>query len=263
MPDTFTRQDMNPHIPLPPLDPVLYHAHHVLRADDLPFWQSLVREYAGPVLELGCGTGRILLTLESHHLTGLDTDSNMLAYLRNTIAPQGLNSLNIVQADMRTFDLPDRFTLVILSCNTYSTFAAPEREQIALTVRRHLQPGGVFAFSVPNPHLLASLDLIGEFELEDTFQHPHTGHPVEVYSRWERAPETVSFTWRYDQQHPNGNITSFTTSTRHQLDAPEMYLEELQHARLTPIAQYGDYQRTPFDPETSTYLIVLSESQTY
>ncbi|HLF91473.1 MAG TPA: class I SAM-dependent methyltransferase [Anaerolineales bacterium] len=263
MPDTFTRQDMNPHTPPAPLDPTLYHAHHVLRADDLPFWQSLAKEYDGPVLELGCGTGRILLTLtgESRRLTGLDTDPNMLVYLRETIPSQALANVNIIHADMRTFDLPERFALVILPCNTYSTFTAPEREQIARTVRRHLQPGGVFAFSVPNPHLIASLDPIGEFDIEDSFLHPHTGHSVEVFSRWERTPETITFTWRYDQHYLNGNTIPYTTSTCHQLDTPEMYLEELQRANLTPIALYGDYQCTLFDPEESIYLIVLSENR--
>ena len=263
MPDTFTRQDMNSHILSTPLDPTLYHAHHALRADDLPFWQSLAKEYHGPILELGCGTGRILLTLAGtgRRLTGLDTDPNMLAYLRKTIPSQGLDNLSIIQADMRTFDLPKRFALVILPCNTYSTFTAPEREQIAQTVRRHLQPGGIFAFSVPNPHLIASLDPIGEFDLEDAFPHPHTNHPVEVFSRWDRTPETITFTWRYDQHYPNGNIIPHITATCHQLDTPEMYLEELQRANLIPTALYGDYQRTPFDPEESTYLIVLSGNQ--
>jgi len=262
MPDTFTRQDMNPHTPFTPLDPTLYHAHHMLRAEDLSFWQSLAKEYAGPLLELGCGTGRILLTLagSGRRLTGLDTDPNMLAYLREAIPPQGLANLNIILADMRTFDLSEHFTLAILPCNTYSTFTAPEREQIAQAVQRHLQPGGVFAFSVPNPYLIARLDPIGKFDLEDTFPHPHTGHPVEVFSRWDRTPETITFTWRYDQRYPNGNTVSHVTVSCHQLDTPEMYLEELQRASLTPIALYGDYQRNPFDQEESTYLIVLSEN---
>ena len=60
---------------------------------------------------------------------------------------------------MRNFSWQVRFARTILPCNTYSTFPPQEREQIIQTVRRHLQPGGTFAFSMPNPHLLASLDL--------------------------------------------------------------------------------------------------------
>jgi SAM-dependent methyltransferase len=246
-----------------PLDPVLYHAHHILRADDLSFWQTLGEEYGDPILELGCGTGRILLSLASAGkiMTGLDTDPNMLAYLRTAIPSQGLPDITILQADMRTFHLGERFALAILPCNTYSTFPSHEREQIAQAVFRHLHPGGVFALSVPNPLLLASLELVGDFDLEESFPHPQTGHPVEVFSKWERTPAMITFTWQYNHRHPNGNTTTHAI-TSHHLDTPEMYLEELQRAGLTPVELYGDYQRAAFDPEDSTYLIILAQNQT-
>ena len=262
MPDTFKRQDMISTPSLPPLDPTLYHAHHLLRADDLPFWQTLAGEYGDPILELGCGTGRILLPLAGmgYRVTGLDTDPDMLTFLRAAFPAEGLPNLPLHKADMRTFALQERFALALLPCNTYSTFPAHEREQIAQTVRRHLQPGGIFAFSIPNPHLLASLEPVGEDDLEETFLHPLTHYPIEVYSQWERTAEHLTFTWRYDHRYPDENVISQFARTRHHLDSPEMILEELQHAGLTPTALYGDYTRTPFDPEDSTYLIVLSEN---
>jgi SAM-dependent methyltransferase len=260
MPDTFTRQDMTTPTPL---DPTLYHAHHILRADDLPFWHALAEKYKDPILELGCGTGRILLSLAGmgYHLTGLDNDPNMLSYLRGNKSETAIHSINIHQKDMRNFALAERFALTILPWNTYSTFPAHERKLIVQAVRRHLPDGGIFAFSVPNPHLLASLDVLGEFDLEETFPHPNTSHPVEVYSQWQHTPDQITFTWRYDHNYPNGKTDSLTTSTQHYLDAPEMYLEELHDARLIPIAQYGDYDRVPFDPDESTYFIVIAKNQ--
>ncbi|HNB53573.1 MAG TPA: class I SAM-dependent methyltransferase, partial [Anaerolineales bacterium] len=108
----------------PPLDPLLYHAHHLLRADDLPFWQTLAEEYADPVLELGCGTGRILLPLAptGKHLTGLDADPAMLAYFRTALPPHGYANLHLHQGDMRNFHFDQSFNLVLLPCNPYSTF---------------------------------------------------------------------------------------------------------------------------------------------
>ncbi len=255
--------------PFPPLDPILYHAHHLLRADDLPFWQSLAKEFGGPILELGCGTGRILLSLANDDpalsglmTAGLDTDPQMLAFLRASLSPQASPPPTLYQADMRSFQLPDRFALTILPCNTYSTFPAEERIQIAQAVHRHLQPEGLFAVSIPNPDLLASLDEFSDFDLEETFPHPQTGYPVEVFSQWEKTRETLTFHWRYDHLYPNGNTISQLATTTHHLDAPEMYQEELQRAGLIPIALYGDYERNPFDPENSTYLIILAQNQT-
>ena len=250
-------------LPYPPLDPLLYHAHHLLRADDLPFWQTLAEEYADPVLELGCGTGRILLPLAptGKHLTGLDADPAMLAYFRTALPPHGYANLHLHQGDMRNFHFNQSFNLVLLPCNTYSTFPTPERVQIAQGVARHLRPEGLFAVSIPNPEMLSSLEPFSPFEQEDTFPHPETSHPVEVFTQWEKTPELITFTWRYDHRYPNGNTVSQMAVVQHHLDSPEMYLEELQQAGLIPVAQFGDYQRTPFDPDESTYLIVIAQKQ--
>jgi SAM-dependent methyltransferase len=43
--------------------PPLYATHHDRNQEDLPFWLSLAEKYRGPVLELGCGTGRVLIPL--------------------------------------------------------------------------------------------------------------------------------------------------------------------------------------------------------
>ncbi|GAB4579364.1 MAG: class I SAM-dependent methyltransferase [Anaerolineales bacterium] len=247
----------------PPLAPSLYHAHHLLRADDLPFWQSLANEYGAPLLELGCGTGRLLLPLAQHlhPLTGLDADPQMLAYLRASLPPTGYPHLQLHQADMRAFHLPERFKLVILPCNTYSTFPGPEREQIAQSVVRHLHPGGMFALSIPNPQLLASLEPFSPFEQEETFPHPETSAPVEVFSQWEKTAEIITFTWRYDHKLPNSSTHSQFAITHHHLDTPEMYLDELQRAGLIPLQTFGDYHRTPFDPDESAYFIILAQKQ--
>lgn len=245
---------------LVPLEPLLYHTHHLLRADDLPFWQSLADEYDDPILELGCGTGRILLPLAQRGKTliGLDADPDMLAFLRANLPPLEAPRLTLYPMDMRTFHLPERLGLMILPCNTYSTFPSQERAQIAQAVVRHLLPGGLFALSMPNPEMLASLEPFSAFELEDSFPHPQTGHPVEVFSQWEKTPETITFTWRYEHKSPDGAAAQWAT-TRHFLDSSEMVLEELQQAGLHPIHIFGDYQRTPFDPDEATYLIILAQ----
>jgi ubiquinone/menaquinone biosynthesis C-methylase UbiE len=43
--------------------PQLYHIHHNAHTEDLPFWLKLAQQQGGPVLELGCGTGRVLIPL--------------------------------------------------------------------------------------------------------------------------------------------------------------------------------------------------------
>src|SRR5215470_962310 len=80
---------------------------------DAEFYRDLARETGGPVLELGCGTGRVLLPIaqEGMACTGLDLSPAMLAALRRKNPPP---TLRLVEAPMQDFDLgPDRFRLVL------------------------------------------------------------------------------------------------------------------------------------------------------
>ena len=56
--------------------PQLYHAHHNRSLEDLPFWLELAAQAGDPILELGCGTGRVLIPLAQagYHTIGLDND---------------------------------------------------------------------------------------------------------------------------------------------------------------------------------------------
>ena len=60
--------------------PLLYHAHHNRYKEDLPFWLELAARHGDPVLELGCGSGRVLLALaqDGYQVYGLDNDPGML-----------------------------------------------------------------------------------------------------------------------------------------------------------------------------------------
>ena len=54
----------------------LYHAHHSRNLEDLPFWQELARQQGSPILELGCGSGRVLLPLAraGYNVVGLERE---------------------------------------------------------------------------------------------------------------------------------------------------------------------------------------------
>ena len=74
----------------------------------------------GPILELGCGTGRIFqpLAQEGLPMIGLDLDDEMLAHLHKN---SSLAQPAVFQADMAAFRLARHSTLIILPCNTFST----------------------------------------------------------------------------------------------------------------------------------------------
>src|SRR5215218_8149650 len=79
------------------------------------FYRDLARKTGGPILELACGTGRLTIPLarDGHEVVGLDASRTMLRAARAKAEAEDLD-IAFVQADMRSFDLGQRFPLIIL-----------------------------------------------------------------------------------------------------------------------------------------------------
>src|SRR5262245_24052186 len=84
------------------------------------FYTSLARQAEGPVLDIACGTGRILLPcLEAGvDIEGLDLYQGMLDRLRNKAAGLGLEQ-RLHLADMRDFHLRRKFALTMIPFNAF------------------------------------------------------------------------------------------------------------------------------------------------
>jgi SAM-dependent methyltransferase len=239
--------------------PQLYHAHHNQHLEDLPFWLDLAAQTGDPVLELGCGTGRVLIPLAraGHHVTGVDHDPAMLKFLLANIGSQFDPTPLLVVADISRFHLVAQFTLVILPCNTFSTLGEDKRLACLECVREHLKSGGLFAVSIPNPELMKGLPEQAEVELEDEFIHPQTGCPVQVSSSWQRTEHNFNVTWFYDQLLPDGKVERLTVETVHQMIPPDAYLDEIRRTGMKVTATYGDFDRSKYLRD-SPYLICLA-----
>jgi SAM-dependent methyltransferase len=239
---------------------MLYHTHSQQHLEDLPFWMALAAQYSGRLLELGCGTGRVLVPLAQagHAITGLDIDGRMLRFLSTRLDPGLVTRVSLLQADLSAFHLAERFTSIFSPCNTWSTLPAATRQDALVCIREHLSPGGCFAASLPNPVVLRSLPARSEPEFEESFAHPRHGYPVQVSSSWQRTRRHFIVTWDYDVLKPDGNVERLTFRARHQLDPTNQYLAELKSAGLALRGLFGNYDRSPYTPEAD-FLILLAE----
>jgi SAM-dependent methyltransferase len=117
-----------------------YHA-------DVDLWLRLAREAAGPVLDVGAGTGRIALRLAGagHDVTALDRDEELLASLAERAGDAGLEVETVV-ADATGFDLPRRFALIAVPMQTLQLL--DDRGGFFASAVRALQPGGLVAVAI-------------------------------------------------------------------------------------------------------------------
>jgi len=240
-------------------DPLIYHLHHAGEIEDVHFWIELAKLQQGSILELGCGTGRLVVPLaeDGCQVIGLDINFERLTFLREQLVPQLSGLIDIFQADMSAFHLDQKFSLVYLACNTLSTIQKDIRQQVYFRILDHLTENGVFAASVPNPVQLEGLPESSESILEEVFIHPITGDPIQVSSQWEKFDNRIIFRWHYDQLLPDGQVERNTIETRHIIESPEEILNDLRAADLIPLEIFGNFDKSAYDAN-SPYLIFLA-----
>jgi SAM-dependent methyltransferase len=117
---------------------------------DLELWEELAVGVDGPVLELGCGIGRVALHLarRGHEVVGLDNDAAMVAELRDRARTEGV-ALRAETADAADFRLAERFGLVLAPMQVIQLLPGQQARLSCLrSVARHLQPSGLAAFAL-------------------------------------------------------------------------------------------------------------------
>jgi SAM-dependent methyltransferase len=129
---------------------------------DLDLWRTLARERGGPILDVGCGTGRVALELAAagHEVVGIDADAALVAALNERAGAARLSASAVI-ADARSFTVaragqrgsaPGRFPLAILPMQVAQLLDGPAgRAAMLSTVARHLAPRGLVAVALADP----------------------------------------------------------------------------------------------------------------
>jgi SAM-dependent methyltransferase len=119
-------------------------------AADLPLWEELASEAGGPILELGCGTGRVALHLarRGHEVTGLDVDPALVAALNERAGTDDLPA-HAELGDATDFSLGRSFPLVVAPMLLIQLLEGPAARRSCLrSIAGHLQQSGLAAIAV-------------------------------------------------------------------------------------------------------------------
>ena len=224
------------------------------------FYVALARQAKGPVLDIACGTGRILLPClqAGVDIEGLDLFEPMLQTLRDKAAALNL-SPRLHQSDMSEFSLPRRYALVMIPFNAFIHNMTQAAQISCLQrCREHLLTGGALVFDTFFP----SLEIIGTPQntrvLEGELPHPQTGRLMRLYDTrtFDRVAQVQHSLNEIELLDADGNVQTIhrsADSTRY------IYKHEMELLlRVAGFARweiYGDFDRRPLTRENDAMVV--------
>jgi ubiquinone/menaquinone biosynthesis C-methylase UbiE len=245
-----------------------YDSEHAHFSQDLDMYRNFAElsgGTSGTVLELACGSGRVLLPLarEGYKLAGVDTSAYMLDLARQRLQEERLATrCTLVQQDMTALHLGRTFNMAFIALGSFAHVTERKQQQQALAaIRAHLSTGAIFILDLSNADAHYMESTSGQVLHQGTWQRDDgtlLTHFVSAASS--QAQHLLELTHFYDQ-HRQGGAVQRTVVTTH------VYLFEraetellLEQAGFVNKEVYGDYELSPYQLE-SPRMIFIAEAK--
>jgi SAM-dependent methyltransferase len=235
------------------------------RKQDLAFYLETAAASRGPVLELGCGTGRIAIPIAESGLrvSGLDISRKMLERAeqkRSALAPERRDLLRLMHGDMTSFELRERFPLIIIPFRPFQHLLSVAAQLRCLNcARRHLADGGRLvmdffqtdAARMHDPKFLEA-HFVAEYEMP-------AARKVRLFERiaaFHRAEQGNDVEMAFEVTEPGGHVDRhvFAFTFRY------FFRYEVEHllARcgFRLVETFGDFDRSPLQDDSPEMIFV-------
>jgi SAM-dependent methyltransferase len=243
----------------------LYDLEHLPYDDDVEFYGSFIEAAGDPVLELACGSGRLLAPIAraGFRVTGVDRSAAMLARAESLLSEQGLADKVILhEASMEdAASAPGGpFGVVIIALNSLMHVTSQSEQRACLqSCHAALDPRGQLLIDLlnPTPETLRGFD---HSHGHDGIWHRPDGVRVDKFSsrRVFPANQQIETQLWYDLTAPDGSVKRVATSyMMRYVHRAELELM-LELAGFPEWQVYGSYELDPFT-DLSERLIVAAE----
>lgn len=232
---------------------------------DASFYVDLAKQVGGPVLEIGCGTGRVLLPTARAgiQIHGLDNSRPMLDVLQGKAGRESADvqkRITLHSGDMRDFRLNRTFSLVTSPFRPMQhIFTVADQVAALKSAAAHVAKEGILAFDVFFPKFERLPSGIGEEQLETEWS-PASETIIRRYYRkdaLDKINHSLSLTFIF-RTYRNGELI------REESEPLKMSFYTYPHLRalflmaeLEPIAEYGSFARTPLDDKAEEMIFLL------
>lgn len=229
---------------------------------DIAYYTGLAQKCGGPVLELGCGTGRCSLAIARAgiEVTGLDLSPEMLRRAREKAVEMGVQDrIRWVEGSMSEFDLKRSFPLIIIPYRSFLHLMTVKEQMSALAaIRRHLEEDGLLAFNIFVPKVSAMVEQDRRMAHRGSFPVPGTDHCVEVcdwteFDHFLQRVRVIRYMERFDGE--GRSLERLRTVFWFRYIYPVELFHLLRLAGFRVVNRYGDFKGRPFDRQSAELIV--------
>jgi ubiquinone/menaquinone biosynthesis C-methylase UbiE len=234
---------------------------------DIPFYLEYAKRHGSPILEIACGTGRVLMPLAEagYEVWGIDLSPSMLAKARqnaSVLPVEVTERVHLVQADMRDFQLDLQFPLVLVPFRSFLVLLTVDDQIRTLNnARRYMKEGGILVIDlfVPKYDALAQ----GQRQATKKIVNPENKHVL--YRRedttYEHVSQLIKANYTFEEYNEESNLVlSFqgTLKLRYIFRYEMEHLLSLSGFKLEAV--YGTFDKKTYDCQSGEMIFVANKA---
>lgn len=239
-----------------------YDIEHAHFSEDLDMYRNFAELCSSAILELACGSGRVLLPLarEGYEVTGVDTSASMLNLARQRLQAAGIAArCTLIQQDICTLHLGQKFRMAFIALGSFAHIISRKAQQQALAaVRAHLNPGSTFIVDISNADARYMEDLSGHVLHQGTWRRDDgtmLTHFISPASSLDK--HLLELTHFYDSHNQEGSVQRTVARTYLYLFERSEIEVLLEQAGFVIKDVYGDYDLGPYHLESPRMILIV------
>jgi SAM-dependent methyltransferase len=221
---------------------------------DIPLWLEYAEKCGSPILELACGTGRVLLPLAQagFKVTGVDISEKMLEKAKEKIKKETTEiqeKITLVRESMANFDLKEKFSLVLIIFNSFQFLLTEEDQDSCLRcIYRHLKPNGKLIISVFNPDLSRQEGILRKDGDKPILDYPEKGESTEIfnYQFFDQEKQITDVRFIIDTVKSNNVLERRTLDFKLRYFFPKEFERMLNSNGFEAEELFGNYDKSVF-----------------
>ena len=238
-----------------------YDIEHAHFDEDVNLYMNFAELCGGPLLELACGSGRLLVPLacEGYELTGVDSSKSMLNLAHHALEQAGVaEQCTLVQENMSTVHLGQKFRLAFIALGSFGHVCTrQEQRQTLAVVHDQLTVGSRFILDISNADVRYMEQLSGQVLHQGTWKREDGTLLSHFVSPASSPTKHLLELTHFYEEHRQSEAVQRTVTTTHlylfEKNEVELLLEE---AGFEINDVFGDYELSPFEHDSSRMIFI-------